>query len=357
MNVISMTAFMMHRSQRQCQFHRMLVIQTAFIGDLILTTPLLRAAKKSFPQISIECVVLPQTANLITNNPHVDHIIPYDKRRTESSLRDFLALVKTLRRRKYDAALIPHRSWRSASLVLLAGIPTRIGFDASSASILYTHRVAYRKNFHETERNLNLLSPFGVHAMDPAPEIFCTHTDEQKALDFLTRHTDSDAQSLFGIAAGSVWPTKRWIPQRFAEVADRLIKEKKGTVILFGGPEDRTLCNRISAMMDRTPLIAAGHFSLKESAALIAKCRVFLSNDTGLMHLAAAMHVPVVALFGATIPAFGFAPLGDGHTIVEAKLPCRPCGAHGTKKCREGTFACMKMIRSQEVYEAVLKYV
>ena len=354
MNVITIQK--KQKSRNHHQFRRILIIQTAFIGDVILTTPLLRAAKTSFPHASVDCVVLPRTASLIHNNPHVDRIIPYDKRGSQNGLLGFVSLVKTLRRRKYDVALIPHRSWRSASLVFLSGIPCRIGFDASPASVLYTQRVAYRKECHETERNLNLLSPWGIHSRHPAPEVFPTPADEQRAFDFLKMHSIANTQSLVGVGAGSVWPTKRWMPEGFAEVADRLLKEKKGVIIFLGGPEDIKLYKRISTMMEHPPIIAAGHLSLVESAALIAKCRVFLSNDTGLMHLAAAMNVPLVAIFGATIPAFGFTPFGDGHTILETKLPCRPCGPHGSKRCREGTFACMKTIHPQEVYAAISKY-
>ena len=342
--------------ERRHQFRHICIIQTAFIGDVILTTPLIETAKTCFSQASIDIVVIPQTEELVVNNPHLRCVITYDKRGVERGMSGFIKMVHILRRRRYDVALIPHRSWRSALLALCAGIPNRLGFSSSSASSLYTHKVTYRTESHETLRNLNLLSPYGCSSGDPTPNIWHTQTDEERAIEFLKTQNVHEGSTLVGMGAGSVWPTKRWVPEGFAQVADRLISEKKETVIFFGGPSDVMLYNRISSMMQQTPVVAAGKLSLKESAALIARCRVFLSNDTGLMHLAAAMNVPVVAIFGATVPAFGFTPRGEGHTIIEKRLPCRPCGVHGTKRCREKTFACMREIRSQEVYEALVPY-
>lgn len=344
-------------NQTQNYFDHILVIQTAFIGDVILTTPLLRATKRGFRQASVDVLVTPRTAELLASNPCVDRIIPYDKRGEERGVVNLLKLARALRRQNYDLALIPHRSWRSAFLTLLAKIPIRIGFDTSPGSLFYTQKVRYRKGVHEAVRNLDLLSPFELNnSADPTPEMFTSQADEQRALEMLRKHNVEDGRAIIGVGAGSVWPTKRWLPEGFAEVSDRLMAERKAEVIFFGGPEDAALCEHISSMMGRLPIIGAGSLSLKESAALIARCHVFLSNDTGLMHLAAAMKVPVVAIFGATVSAFGFTPFGEGHTVIEKTLKCRPCSIHGKDRCREKTFACMREIEPEEVYEAIVRY-
>jgi len=346
----------MKNNHTQGRCTRILVIQTAFIGDIILTTPMLRAVKKRYPHASVDVLVTPRTAELLIGNPHIDEIMTYDKRGEARGIVNFLRVARALRRHVYEVALLPHRSWRSAFLAFCAHIPDRIGFDASPASVLYTHTVTYQRDVHETERNLHLLSPLGLNAADPTPEIHTSRDDEERAREHLKMDAADEGRIVVGVGAGSVWPTKRWLPEGFADVADRLIAERGADVILFGGPDDVDVCNRIASAMKHRPLIAAGRLSLRESAALIARCRVFVSNDTGLMHLAAAVRVPVVAIFGATVPAFGFAPYGDMHTIIEKTLPCRPCGTHGTRRCTEGTFACMREIHPGEVYEAIVTY-
>lgn len=337
-------------------FTSILVIQTAFIGDVILTTPLLQRTKEIFSDASIDVLVRSTTAELLSGNPHIRNIISYEKRGREKGLINLLRLSKRLCHSRYDAALLPHRSFRSALLAFLAGIPSRIGFDVSPGFFLYTHTVRYRRDLHESARNLQLISHFSSTPCDPTPQIYTDHIVEQKVQEFLQWHRLSGAPALVGMAPGSVWATKRWIPEGFAAVADKLIAERGAGVILFGGSEDQALCAHIASAMDHDPVVSAGALTLRESAALIAKCRVFLSNDTGIMHLAAAMRVPVVALFGATVPSFGFSPVGKGHTIIEKELSCRPCGSHGGRRCKEETFACMKTIHPDEVYEALRQY-
>lgn len=341
----------------QRPFVHILVIQTAFIGDVVLTTPLFRAVKENAPEATIDVVVTPQTSQLLIDNPYIRHILCYDKRGNDKGFIRFFKLVKILYKRDYDVALLPHRSLRSALLTRFANIPVRVGFDVSPGSPLYTKRIRYRKNVHETIRNLDLLSPFGMNSADSTPQLFVNPGDQQKVRDFLKAQRIKEDHVVVGMAPGSVWPTKRWTPEGFADVADRLKKRKDAEVLLFGGTKDVALCHSISSMMEKTPVITAGTLSLKESAALIARCQVFLTNDTGLMHVAAALQVPVVAIFGATVPSFGFTPCGNNHTIVERSLPCRPCGIHGKKKCKEGTFACMKQIHPEDVYEAIVTYI
>lgn len=357
MNQVNAPHHHREKHSERWHFNHILVIQTAFIGDVILTTPLLRRTKELFPDASIDVLVNPKTAELLSANPHIRDIIPYDKREKEKGLLAFLKLSRRLHRSRYDAAFLPHRSTRSALLAALAGINLRIGFDTSPGSFLYTSTIRYEPDLHETERYLLLLSPFSHDSGDPTPDMFTDHSNDQKAYDLLHKHHLDDIPIIVGMAPGSVWPTKRWIPEGFATVADKLIAEKGAGVILFGGPEDQELCTRIVSIMKNTPVVSAGDLSLRESASLIAKCHVFLSNDTGIMHLAAAMKVPVVAIFGATVPSFGFAPVGEGHTIIEKQLPCRPCGTHGGRQCVEDTFACMKDISPEEVYDAVTMYI
>jgi ADP-heptose:LPS heptosyltransferase len=157
-----------------------------------------------------------------------------------------------------------------------------------------------------------------------------------------------------GIAPGSIWTTKRWIPERFAEVSDLLIKETSAKVIFLGSKEDEKLCLEIANLMENKPVILAGKTNILQSAAIISKCKVILSGDSAPVHIASAVKTPVVAIFGSTIPEFGFAPYGEGHLIIEKKMDCRPCGIHGKDKCPKKHFKCMTEITTSEVFAALL---
>ncbi len=163
----------------------------------------------------------------------------------------------------------------------------------------------------------------------------------------------SPSKPLFGVSPGSVWATKRWLPGRYAELIRRLAEKYGYRSVLFGSSGDRPLCDEIAAESGVDPLNAAGALTLLQSAALAARCTAVVSNDTGMSHVAAAMDTPVVAVFGPTVPAFGFVPHGPGHQVVEIPLDCRPCSSHGGNRCPIGTHDCMRGIAVERVIEAV----
>ena len=331
---------------------KILLIQTAFLGDLILTTPLIKAVKKAFPQSFLCVLLIPETSEVLKNNPYVDKIIVYDKRK-DKSLKTFFSIMKNIKGKNFDLALIPHRSFRSALISYLAKIPQRIGFDSSAGSFLFNQKILYNPKIHEIERNLSLLKEFNFELENKSPQLFPEEKDFNWAKNFLKEAGIKENEKIVGVAPGSVWATKRWLKERFAEVADKLISENFAKIIFFGSDDDRSLCEDISSQMKEKPIIAAGKTSILQSSALISFCSLFLSNDTAGMHLAVAQKKPVVAIFGSTVPEFGFFPYGDGHIIIEKKLYCRPCGIHGKKKCPEKHFDCMKKISVEEVFEAV----
>lgn len=331
-----------------------LIVQTAFIGDVVLITPLLRAVKEGFPEAQIAALVVPTAGDLLRNHPHVDQVFLYDKKERERGIRAFLAWTRTLKARTFDLTLVPHRSLRSALLVHRSGIPRRIGFDRSAASFLFTDVVTYRTDLHEVDRNLELLHPLGIESVHRRPELF-TDDEDRFAVEALLEAQGANASDPFiAIVPGSVWPTKRWLPERFGQVADRLVQQGF-QVVFIGGPVDQPLCESIAAGMRCPPIIAAGRWSLRQSAAFLGRCTVLLSNDSAPVHMAVAMGTCVVALFGPTVPAFGFAPYGPGHTVIQRDLACRPCSRHGGKRCPKGHFRCMKEISVEEVFHVLLQ--
>ena len=332
---------------------RILIIQTAFLGDVILSTPLIKALRELFPDSFISFLLIPETEKVLENSPHLNEILIYDKRK-KKGLGSFLQILAKIKERKFDLAIISHRSLRSALLAYFSRIPQRIGFNRSAGSFLFTHKIVYPLNVHEVDRNLSLLSGFDFHQSDKIPELFPSPEDFSYARKLLHNSDIREEDKIVGVAPGSVWATKRWLPERFAEVADLLIKKAGAKVVFLGSKEDQKLCLEIANRMKEKPVILAGKANILQSAAIISFCKVVLSNDSAPVHIASAMKRPVVAIFGSTIPEFGFAPYGKGHLIIEKKMDCRPCGIHGRNECPENHFRCMHEITTEEVFEAVI---
>jgi len=332
---------------------KILIIQTAFLGDVILTIPLIKAVRKKYPRSKISFLLIPQTKKLLQNNPYLNEIIVYDKKDKEKGVFNFLKLIKKIKGMAFDLAFVPHRSLRSTLLTCFAGIPQRVGFDESSGSFLFTRRIKYIQNQSEIKRNLSLLEEELFSEKEFLPELFPS-TDDFRYVNYLLKSWNiQENDRMVGIAPGSVWETKRWLPERFGQVAESLIEKLGAKVVFIGGKEDEPLCIEISRDMKSKPFIAAGKLTPLQSAVLISRGKAVLSNDTAPMHIAVAMRIPVVAIFGSTVPEFGFAPTGEKDIVIQKKVYCRPCGIHGRRKCPEKHFRCMKEITSEEVFEAV----
>ena len=338
---------------------KIVIFQTAFLGDVILTLPVAQALRRAFPHVRIDLVTTPQAAALAMHHPSIDTVIPFDKKKSQSGLLGMLHCARQLRKNQYDIAIVPHRSLRSAIIVRMSGIPMRIGFTSSAGRVLYTQRIPYVASRHEVERNLSLLSALGViTAEKEIPMVYPDAEDAKVVEKFLFEQEILAPERCIALAPGSVWNTKLWLPERFAALAHVLAYEG-WTVFLTGGKEDKQLCASISAEADHKNIfITAGKFSLLQSAELLRRCKVIVSNDSAPLHLGVAVGTPVVAIFGATVPEFGFAPYGDNHAIVEVRgLACRPCGIHGGHVCPIGTFDCMKQIDVPSVLAAIHKVV
>lgn len=329
---------------------KILIVQTAFIGDVILATPLAQAAHAMFAPCIIDFMAIPAAANLLEKNPSIHRVLIFDKRGQQRGVAALWRFAKALRAENYDLAIVPHRSLRSALLVWLAHIPQRVGFDRNAGAFLFTQRVRYQEK-HEVERNLDMLRPFGKIPERLKPRVDWDEVDAACVAE-LTKNADSK-RVWCALAPGSVWATKRWPVDRFAKLANALVSELHANVFLIGGQSDAELCREIQQAVGENCFNLAGMLSLRQSAALLDRCNVLISNDSAPTHLGVATNCKVLTIFGPTVPRFGFAPYGDGHGLVEHDLPCRPCSAHGTQKCPIGTHACMKEIAVEEVFARV----
>ncbi len=330
-----------------------LVIQTAFLGDAVLTTPLLEALHIRFPAASLTVLCTPEIADVFGSQAAVSHVLVFDKRGNERSWFRRIAFALSLRRHGFELALLPHRSFTSAFLAWAAGIPRRIGFSRGEGRWGLTDVVPFEWGVHDVDRNIALLKPLGG-SVSPIPLTMQPEmAAEQKMLTRLAQAGVETQDRLLGINPGSVWATKRWLPERFAAVADRIAGELGFKVIFVGGKKDAVIVQQVMDAMKGPALNWAGTTSLKELIALIARCQLFLTNDSGPMHIAVACQVPTVAIFGPTTRQLGFFPYGKGHTVIEKDLACRPCGLHGHDQCPLGHFDCMKQITVSEVFDAL----
>ncbi len=344
---------------------KVLLLHTAFIGDIILALPLVQSLRRAAPEAEITFLAVPSAAGALENHPDIARILRYDKRGADRGPAGLARVIRTVRAGRFDLALVPHRSLRSALIPFLAGIPRRIGFDASAGRWLLSDRVPYRPGAHETERNIDLLRPLGLAppGLDPSgtqwgpgpeapvlPRVYPNALDESVVLEWMKEAGLAGNVRPIAVAPGSIWNTKRWPADRYAALC-RSLREKGEPVVLLGGAGDAALCASIAGIAGC--LNVAGQLSLLQSAALLRRCRLLVTNDTAPQHLAVAVGTPVVAIFGPTVTGFGFAPIGPHDAVVETPdLACRPCAIHGGDRCPIGTFECMKLVSVERVLAA-----
>lgn len=336
-----------------------LVIQTSFLGDTVLTTPLVRELAARGP---VDIVVTPAAAPLLAGNPHLRAVFPYDKRGRDAGPAGLLRLARRLRAHarahgddpRARTAYLAQGSVRSAVLALLAGARERVGFDRSTGRRLYTRRVPHRADRHHAERLWRLAFPDfpGIEPTGDAlrPELH-PGPAERAAVDALLG--DGDVRPLAVLAPGSVWATKRW--PYYTELAARLVPRVRLAIV--GGPDDAELARGIAAAANDSTLVdATGRLSLLGSAELIARAAALVTNDSSPQHLASAVGTPTITIFGPTVPAFGFGPLAPrSRTLGHPTLPCRPCHHHGPPKCPLGHWRCMRELDVDTVERAVLE--
>jgi heptosyltransferase-2 len=315
------------------------VVQTAFLGDVVLTTPLLEALAAQYGPVDV--VTTPGAAALLESHPAVHRVIRHDKHGNARGIRGVLALSAAIRAGGYTRAYLPHQSWRSGLAAWLAGVPERIGFADAPARLAYTKRVRVPEARHETER-LQSLAEFGGPVR---PSLGLTPSDHGTALAWL--ETNGVTAPFVVVAPGSVWGTKRWGKY------PALVGGMEQQVVVVGGPEDKALADEILAAAPNARS-AVGQLPLRASAAVIAKSSALVTNDSLPLHLAQATGTPTVAIFGPTVPAFGFGPRGPRDRIVEVLgLECRPCSRHGPMRCPLGHHRCMVDLEVMQVASAL----
>ncbi len=331
-------------------YSRILLVQTAFLGDAILTTPLLRAIKQTFPEAALDVLCIPQTRLVFQFNPHIRKIISFDKRKLSGRVRSIFSVFSFLKRGNYDLAVSAQMSLTTSLLLVLAGIPERLGFPRQE---LTTMTVQLPKGMPVVKRYLRLMQVFSDKEFNFQTELFWdqeTEAEVEKKIEALS----STGEPIVGLAPGSVWPTKRWPAEYYANLI-RSLAEKGISPVLIGGKEDRELCGNIAQQSGVEPLNMAGELSVLGSAALIERLNLLVTNDSAPLHIANAVKTDVVAMFGPTVERFGFFPFRDSDRVLQIDLACRPCGKHGGKKCSQGHFRCLRDINPETALLTILE--
>ncbi len=325
-----------------------LIVQTAFIGDIVLSTPLIEKVRDAYPKSKITYVTTPVGASILRNNPNLDEIIEYDKRGEHKGLKGLFLLGKRLKYKAFDMVLCPHRYLRSSILSWLTGCDLRVGYDNAAGSILFNKKVHYDKSKHEVEKLLSFVDG----CSDKRYEIkLYPGSKEKKNIEKLLG--DTTGKRVVMIAPGSKWFTKRWPVDYFNKVIEDLSKRNDIVIVLIGG-RDELLLNIKET--DKT-INLIGKTSLLDVAEIARRSEIVLTNDSSPIHIASAWEsTHIIAIFGATVRELGFFPWSLNSEVFENKgLPCRPCGLHGGKKCPKGHFKCMLEIKPEEVRERILE--
>lgn len=326
-----------------------LVIQTSFLGDTVLTTPLIAELARRGP---VDVVTTPASAALLRNHPFVRSVLPYDKRGLDRGMFGFMRMAMRLRRLGYETAYMAQGSVRSAALALAAGVQRRVGFATSAGRRFYNVRIEYREDRHHAARLLGLAVPADeVSARDIRPRLYPGIPERYSVDRLLAFHeVADDGPPLVALAPASIWATKRW--PYYSDLA-RLLRGRARVVVL-GSQNDAALAEEVRVAAGDDAFSAAGTLTLLGSAELIRRCSLVVTNDSAPQHLASAVGTPTITMFGPTVPQFGFGPLSDGSmTIGIDSLACRPCDRHGPRRCPLRHWKCMREITADDVADQV----
>ena len=335
------------------RINRILIRSTNWIGDAVMTTPAIRAIRKNFPQAEISILAKPWVLSVFEHNPHVDRCIVYDSEALHRGLSGKIKLVRDLKQYRFDTAILLQNAFEAAFISFFAQIPCRIGYNTDARGPLLSHAVPLSKEIkkkHQTAYYLDILRGVGLDTDGQALTLVVGDKYENKADEILNLHGISPGDKLVGINPGATFgPAKQWFPERYAELTDQIQEAFGAQIILFGGPGDSETGIKISEMMRHPPINLSGKTDLGEAMALIKRCSLFITNDSGLMHVAAALHVPLIAIFGSTNPTTT-GPWSNKSRIIKIPAECSPCLK---PECPEKHFHCMEQISVKMVFGVV----
>lgn len=329
---------------------RILIVNVNWVGDIIFSTPFIRAVRDAHPDSYIACLVHPRCKEMLYLNPRINDIIVYDEKGRHRGFFGKIPLVMELRRRKFDTAFILHRSFTKSLLAYLAGIKERIGYPTKNRAFILTKTVEEPSHeVHKVEYFLNIARACRIPVKDASYEFFVNDANRDFIDGFLKRSGADEKKPLVVICPGGNWDPKRWPGENFARLSDIIADKFNADIAIAGAKKDEALAMTISDMMKHKPIITCGQTTLTELGALLEKARLVIANDTGPMHMAVAMKTRVIALFGPTSPKLT-GPYGKGnYKVISKHEECDiPCYDVTCKKNR-----CMEAIKVEDVLKVV----
>jgi ADP-heptose:LPS heptosyltransferase len=336
-------------------YRRVLITRMKFIGDIVLTTPIIHSARLALPGAYIAYLGERHALTLLERNPYLDETIPFDF--SKPAITEQTRVGWLLRRRAFDLVIDLFGNPRSALLARLTGASTRIGLDRKGRGALYTIRVADDgKRRSAIEFHERFLEAAGLPAIWHSTEIFLSEEERRSAREFLFRtlFPEGGSSPLVALHAGATWPAKRWLPERFARLAGLLHRELGARVLLTEGPHDGEVVEEVLRSAD-TPLFRTGVLPLRMLAAILTECSALVSNDAGPMHIAAALGTPTVGIFGPGEEEIWFPYRAEGgYRALRKDVPCHPCHLDFCNRRGEEYMECMKLLHEREVCEAVI---
>lgn len=325
---------------------KILVIQTASIGDVILVTSLLEKLHHKFPDSQIDLLLKSPNQQLFTQHPFINNLWIWQK--DDKKYLRLWDLCDRIRKEKYDVVFCVHRFLSSGIVTLYSGAKKRIGFKKNPLSLFFTHRVEHKieKGIHEVDRNISLLEGYWCKTA-PRPTLYPTKQDYAKTSIY-------KQGNYYTLSPASLWKTKTLEPEKWIELTNHIPQDS--TLYLLGSKQDYELCQYIKKYSQHTNTFnLSGELTLLQSAALMRDAKMNFTNDSAPLHLCTSVNAPVTAVFCSTTTDFGFTPLSDDSLVVEVQPQpkCKPCGLHGAKQCKLGTFECSKNIDINKLIERI----
>ncbi len=340
----------------QKDMDKILIVRFSSLGDIILTTPVIEALKAKFPRSRIFFLTKSEYRDLLRADPRLSCLVELDALGRHKGASGLWGLISELRSQDFDLLLDLHANLRSFLVRHLVRSRRKLRYRKRRLTrFLMVHcRFVKTRPISTVDSYLEILKTLDIATFDKTPLIFTHEDDLRFAEDFLLERKIRKDDIVIGVHPGARWDTKRWDEERFVKVCRILLDTTGCKIVLFGDAPERDLVQRIKQTLFGERVVEAAGLPLGKLAGLIGRCNCLITNDTGPMHMATALSVPVVAIFGPTHPKLGFAPLGSKNVILCADAECSPCSLHGEKRCSKQSRICMELIKPEMVVDAVL---
>lgn len=337
------------------EIKKILVRVPNWIGDVIMSLPALEALKSNFQSSSLTVLARPWVKDILENHPAVDSLLSYNSGgKRIYQLKTMLWTARILRRERFDMAVLFQNAFEAALLSMMGGIRYRVGYDTDGRGFLLTHKVrkkSWNPHGHQVEYYMNILKKMGLVVNKFDPKLYISRQQVEGARELLREKGIQDGDLIVGLGPGAVYgEAKRWPAERFAAVADLAASSWGASILILGGEEERNIGSEVERFMKKRSVNLCGRLPLWASVGVLSLCDFFVTNDSGLMHIAAALDVPTIAIFGSTDPV-ATGPRSPKAVVIKHDIPCAPC----FKRVCPIDFQCMLSIESQEVWSSLVE--